>query len=139
MENAQANQPLTPELIRHLLANAAHFTAFEAEPTPLMSTYRRLMEIYCVIKAGGIEAQREVAHRLEATERAALLAEIQTLAAQPSMESRVRALQQEIWELEQSVASRLNYLDTIDVQEAAIVQRCLPEIDAYFKALGPSR
>ncbi|NER79064.1 MAG: hypothetical protein F6K42_05690 [Leptolyngbya sp. SIO1D8] len=130
MKTTPATQPLTPELIRSLLT---HESRLQMPPE-----YVRLMEIYCVVKAGGITAQQTVAQRLQETEKAALLTEIQSLSTQSGMESRVQALQQEIQELEKSVSDRLAYLSSIDPHEATLIQTCLPDIDAYFATLGPA-
>ena len=53
MKITQASQPLTPELIHEFLVdNGSSFAS---------AAYVRLMEIYCVVKAGGIAEQTEVA------------------------------------------------------------------------------
>lgn len=127
MQPPSVHEPLTPESIPALLATAQ---------TDAPAAYYRLMELYCVVKAGGLEAQRHVAERLLQQETAALHAEIAALNAQPGEDplrpNRLRALHQEIEELRRSVAHRLAYLDSISAEEAAIVARCLPTIDAYF-------
>lgn len=96
------------------------------------------MEIYCVVKIGGTLTQIAAAQRLEATERAALLAEIAEVPTQASTESRVAALRQEIQEVERSVAHRIAYLQSIDPQEERNVHSCLSLIDAHFANLGTS-
>ena len=128
MKTTQSTQPLTDALIHNLLQGN----------TPLCESadYVRLMEIYCVVKAGGVAEQVKVARRLKETERATLQEEIQNLDREESRGNRVQALEQEIQELEKSVASRLQYLSTISAEEEAIVRECLPKIDAYFKTLG---
>ncbi|MGF1524533.1 MAG: hypothetical protein ACFBSF_19595 [Leptolyngbyaceae cyanobacterium] len=131
MRTTPATQPLTSELIRELLQGDTE-TRESAE-------YLRLMEIYCVVKAGGIAEQVEVAQRLEAMEKATLQAEIEALSGQAERHSRVQALEQEIQELEQSIAVRLQYLATISAEEEAIVRSCLSEVDAYFAGLRSGR
>lgn len=128
MEPADRTRSLTPELIRQLLNSNAR--------AEMATDYVRLMEIYCVVKAGGTAAQIEVAQRLEQSERAALQAEIDAFAHQGEMAGRVQALQQEIREVERSVANRLAYLHSIDPQEETCVRRCIPLIDGYFANLG---
>ena len=130
MDSFDRQRSLTPALIQQLLDH--HVRA------EMSSEYVRLMEIYCVVKAGGIATQIEVAHRLEAAERATLQQEIAALTAQADQGNRVRALQQEIIEVQRSVASRLAYLRSIDPQEEAHVRGCMPLIDAYFASLGQS-
>ncbi|MEM9007348.1 MAG: hypothetical protein AAGE59_27970 [Cyanobacteria bacterium P01_F01_bin.86] len=125
MKITQASQPLTPELIHEFLVdNGSSFAS---------AAYVRLMEIYCVVKAGGIAEQTEVARRLEAIEKAVLQKEIQALSGRADAHSRVQALEQEIQELERSVAHRLQYLATIQPEEAAIVESCVSEIDSFFR------
>ena len=127
MKITQATDSLTSELIRELLQrNASSCESAE---------YVRLMEIYCVVKAGGVAEQIAVARRLEEKERAALQEEIQNLTGQEEVGSRMQALEQEIQELEKSIASRLQYLSTICSEEEATVRRCLPEIDTHFRTL----
>ena len=121
---------LTPDLIQQVLAQNG--------PTEASVDYRRLMEIYCVVKVGGSLAQIAAAQRLEETERAALLAEIAEASTQASMESRIASLRQEIQEVERSVAHRVAYLKSIDPQEERNVQRCLSLIEAHFANLGTS-
>lgn len=94
------------------------------------------MEIYCVVKVGGVAEQIEVARRLEVKEKAELQLEIQTLAEQMGAASRIQALEQEVRELEQFVAKRLQYLATIAPDEEAVVRSCLADIEAYFRGLG---
>jgi hypothetical protein len=128
MNSSERPRSLTPELIRQLLNHQAR--------ADLSSEYVRLMEIYCVVKAGGSAAQIAVTQRLEATECAALAAEIQALSTQPDKTGRIQVLQQEIQEVERSVAHRLAYLRKIQPQEEANVRSCLPLIEHYFATLG---
>lgn len=115
---------LTPEFIAQLLAQAAQ--------TNYAADYQRLMEIYCVVKAGGTATQLAAAQHLQATEQAALEAEITQLLAQANTENQVAALRQEIQEVQRSVAHRVAYLQSIDPQEERTVQDCLSIIDAHF-------
>jgi len=128
MDTSQGQRSLTPDLIQQLLS--------EEGRSQRSADYVRLMEIYCVVKAGGTAAQMSAAQRLEAKERAALLAEIEELSVRGDQASRVEALRQEIQEVERSVAHRIAYLHSIDPQEEASVQSCLTLIDAYFAHLG---
>jgi len=130
MEPSDSPRSLTPELIQTLLNDTAR--------ADFSSEYVRLMEIYCVVKAGGVAAQIEVAHRLKQSERLALQAEIDALTKQPDAAGRVESLQQEIEEMEQSIANRVAYLQSIDPQEEAHIRSCMPLIDNYFAHLGKS-
>lgn len=128
MDISQVRRSLTPSRVQQLLN--------EGGRAQQSVDYVRLMEIYCVVKTGGTAAQVLAAQRLEATERAALLAEIAALSAQGDQGSRVAALRQEIQEVERSVAHRIAYLHRIDPQEEASVQSCMTLIDAHFANLG---
>ncbi|MDB9524546.1 hypothetical protein PN498_00975 [Oscillatoria sp. CS-180] len=119
---------LTPELIRQLLDSDAR--------AEMSSDYVRLMEIYCVVKAGGVAAQIAVARQLQDTEQSMLRQEINALVNQTEMSSRVRALRQEIQELEYSINSRVSYLQSINAQEETNVRSCISIIDNYFANLG---
>jgi hypothetical protein len=125
METTPIADSLTSEQIRALLAAGS-----AAITTP---AYQRLLEIYCVVKAGGLTAQVAVAQRLQQQEQAVLEAEIASLRTQAHSDSRIQALEQERWELDQAIGDRLHYLSTIRPEEAAAVAACLAEIDAHFQ------
>jgi hypothetical protein len=128
MDTSQGQRSLTPDRVQQLLS--------EEGRSQSSADYVRLMEIYCVVKAGGTAAQVSAAQRLEATERATLLAEIEALSAQADQTSRIKALHQEIQEVGRSVAHRIAYLHSIDPQEEASVRSCVALIDTYFANLG---
>jgi hypothetical protein len=125
METTPIADSLTSEQIRALLAAGS-----AAITTP---AYQRLLEIYCVVKAGGLTAQVAVAQRLQQQEQAVLDADIASLRTQAHSDSRIQALEQERWELEQAIGDRLHYLSTIRPEEAVAVAACLAEIDAHFQ------
>ena len=127
MELPTSDLALTPERIHGVLK-----TAQASDPPP--AEYCRLLEIYCVVKAGGVAAQQAVVARLEQQERAVLVAEIQGLQGQGGRENQVEALQQEILELQQAMADRRAYLATIPPAEEAAVRDCLGAIEAHFQA-----
>lgn len=131
MKTTQVDSPLTAERIRGLLMTHPR--------SHLSPDHIRLMEIYCVVKAGGKAAQTAVAEGLQKQETAVLRAEIQSLSIQPNAESRIQALQQEIQELETAMADRLEYLATITAEEEAAVRHCLPDIEAALQAPGAER
>lgn len=117
-----------------------------ANPTP---AYQRLLEIYCVVKAGGIAAQVATVKRFEAQERADLGAQIAALEAGTagteagtdgdcSRDSQRQALAQEVVELERSVGDRLTYLSSILPEEEAAVYQCLAEIEAHLQRQAQS-
>jgi hypothetical protein len=125
METTPIADSLTSEQIRALLAAGS-----AAITTP---AYQRLLEIYCVVKAGGLTAQVAVAQRLQQQEQAVLDADIASLRTQAHSDSRIQALEQERWELDQAIGDRLHYLSTIRPEEAVAVAACLAEIDAHFQ------
>ena len=55
MDISEIKRSLTPDLIEQLLDPEAR--------VEMSSAYVRLMEIYCVVKAGGVAAQIEVAQQ----------------------------------------------------------------------------
>ncbi|WP_039724846.1 hypothetical protein [Leptolyngbya iicbica] len=118
---------LTPEIISQLLAQPYGATR--------SAEYERLMEIYCVVKAGGTAAQVTAAQQLQAAEQANLEAEIAQLSSQANTANQVAALRQEIQEVQRSVAHRVAYLQSIDPQEERTVHDCLPAIEAHFAQL----
>ncbi|NJN20634.1 MAG: hypothetical protein HC812_04830 [Leptolyngbya sp. RL_3_1] len=129
MELPTSDAALTPERIDAVLK-----TAQVSDPPP--AEYCRLLEIYCVVKAGGIAVQQAVVARLEAQEQASLAQEIQTLSSQPDTESQIESLKQEIQELQQAMADRRAYLATIPPAEEAAVRDCLAAIEAHFQEKG---
>jgi hypothetical protein len=129
MELPTSDVALTPERIDQVLK-----TAQVSDPLP--AEYGRLLEIYCVVKAGGVAVQQAVVERLEAQEQALLDQEIQTLRGQPDSESSIEFLQQEIQELQQAMADRRTYLATIPPAEEAAVRDCIGAIEAHFQAKG---
>lgn len=130
MNSPDVRRSLTPELIQRLLNKDAR--------AEMSTDYVRLMEIYCVVKAGGAAAQIAVAKQLQEAEESAMLSEIETLADQIEMGGRVRALKQELRDLEYAMTSRISYLQGIDSREETIVRGCIPIIDDYFSNLTQS-
>lgn len=127
MPSYDMSRLLTPELICQLLDKDAR--------AGLSTDYVRLMEIYCVVKAGGVNAQVSAARHLEEAERAAMLIEITELSKQTDQASRIESLRQEMAEVERSATHRIAHLSAIDPQEEANVRSCLPLIDVYFANL----
>lgn len=125
METTPSPTELTADRIRALLAMGPDAVA--------LPEYQRLLEIYCVVKAGGLAAQVAVIQRLETLEAAALAAEIAALQTQAASSNRIQALEQERWELQQSIRDRRHYLSTIHPAEAAAVADCLMDIEAHWQ------
>ena len=68
------------------------------------------MEIYCIVKAGGVRAQIEAAQALLTREKLTLEAEIAALDNPDSFLGRISLLKQEILELENSTHWRISQL-----------------------------
>jgi len=92
----------------------------------------RMMEIYSVVKAGGVQAQRQAAQAHLQREQAAIDKAIQALAQQPTSHSSVGAkaqLEAEAQELASVMNWRLSTLSQINPAEEAAVRRYLKEIE----------
>lgn len=131
MTMTQVDLLLTAEQIWGVLA--------EKEPQQFSQDAVRLLEIYCVVKAGGAAAQIATVQRLAQAERSALLTEIQQASAQPYDDGRVRALQQELQELDTAMAARLQHLSMVTPADERLVQQHLFAIEAWMGALGAAR
>ncbi|HEY9877664.1 MAG TPA: hypothetical protein V6D29_04370 [Leptolyngbyaceae cyanobacterium] len=92
--------------------------------------FQRLMEIYCVVKSGGVKVRAEAARAFLERENTKLEAELTHLKAQEDPDSQaIYNLHQEIAELHRSVNWRLAILQSIDPDEEAAVAECLPHIE----------
>ncbi len=121
-------QPLTVSTIRALLTAVA-----QGHGDPV--TYQRLLEIYCVVRGGGVQAQVAAAQHFAAQERQDLSAQQQALAQQPpspAVTQQQKLLTQEAWELEQSLGDRLAHLHSIRPEEEVAVRQCWEEIEAHW-------
>ncbi|MEO1590882.1 MAG: hypothetical protein AAFU71_06285 [Cyanobacteria bacterium J06632_22] len=92
----------------------------------------RMMEIYSVVKAGGVRAQREAAQAYLRREQAAIHRALDKLARQPMSDeagvSRAQ-LEADAQELASATHWRLSTLSQIDPAEEAAVQRYLRDIE----------
>ncbi|MBE9077844.1 hypothetical protein IQ241_11150 [Romeria aff. gracilis LEGE 07310] len=95
-----------------------------------LRAYRRLMEIYSVVKAGGVQAQIEASQAFFEREMAALQQVLETL-PDPAREH----VEQEIRELESATRWRLEQLQKITPQEEAAVQQSLVDIERSLMQL----
>ncbi len=89
-----------------------------------LNDYQRLMEIYCIVKVGGVKGQIETAQLLLAREKRNLEAEIATLDNPDSSPGRINLLRQEILELENSTRWRISQLKSIQAEEEKAVTHC---------------
>ncbi|MEO0539518.1 MAG: hypothetical protein AAFZ80_01490 [Cyanobacteria bacterium P01_A01_bin.105] len=92
----------------------------------------RMMEIYAVVKAGGVKAQREAAEAHLQREQAAIDQALGKLRQQPASSDTAMAqaqLQAEAQELASAVDWRLSALKQIDAAEETAVVRHLRDIE----------
>ncbi len=92
----------------------------------------RMMDIYSVVKAGGVRAQREAAQAHLQREQAAIHRAIRDLTRQPASHETVSAkaqLEAEAQELASAVNWRLSTLSEIDPAEESAVKRYLKDIE----------
>lgn len=113
-------KPLTPERIQQVLEQLAT-GQISADPQ-VAYDFERLMEIYCVVKTGGVELQKEAAEDYMRREQARIEGEIAELKAQDPNAGALGALAQEIIDLNDAVDWRRAFLESISpAEEAAVV------------------
>ena len=99
-----------------------------------LQAYYRLMEVYSVVKSGGVKAQTEAVYAFAERESALLqqrLAEIEadsSTSEQTKQNDRAK-IQQELDELRSANNWRLESLTGITPEEEAVVKRHLPDIE----------
>lgn len=99
-----------------------------------LQTYYRLMEVYTVVKSGGVQAQIEAVNAFAGRESTLLnqqLAQIETakdLSAAEKGRDRQK-IEQELKELDAATRWRLQALTAIDPAEEAVVQQHLGDIE----------
>lgn len=120
---------------RKRLANARgnlHATLPKEDETYLQSYYR-LMEVYSVVKSGGVKAQTEAVQAFAKRESRLLnqrLAEIEAAELAESEKRRSREkIKQEMNELRCANDWRLKALINIEPEEEAVVKQYLPDIE----------
>lgn len=116
--------PLSPTVIQHVLQwrQAAGQSVDTAHPYwPL---YGRLIEVYCVVKQGGVSAQVEAAQAMLSQERQTLMAQMGELTPPSGL------LHQELRDLERSVDWRIQELRKIHPSEEQAVRHCFDAIAA---------
>ena len=90
------------------------------------------MEVYSVVKAGGVAAQIEAAQAYLQRERQSLqqqLATLPTTKEAPNQHQKQTQLNHEVQELESSVNWRLHSLKEIKPEEEAAVRQYMAEIE----------
>ncbi|MEO0536882.1 MAG: hypothetical protein AAF215_23855 [Cyanobacteria bacterium P01_A01_bin.123] len=133
MVSLNAN-PLTVEAVQSVLEqwptanHNVHGNQFSTM-TDVWQDYQRLMEVYCVVKAGGVAVQVEAAQALLQRETTLLEAEIATLFPEET-HHRAAMLRQEIQDLKNSVHWRIEQLQQILPEEEAVVRGVIVAIEA---------
>jgi hypothetical protein len=119
---------------RKRLANASSMPVFKDTDDHYLEAYHRMMEVYAVVKAGGVKAQVQAAQEYLHRERSALQKALEDLTAQAAgnaqnLTHEHERLNQEVQELEQSTNWRLSSLKDIRPEEEAAVKKYLSEIE----------
>ncbi|MGP1375396.1 MAG: hypothetical protein ACTS3T_21395 [Almyronema sp.] len=118
LENSQMPQPST-----------------ETTATTLGQQYRHLMEVFCVVKAGGVAGQLQAAQALLQREQAELEATL-TAAIAAKDSHKIDQVGQELEELQKSVSWRVTLLKAIHPEDEALVQSQLARIEQVLRAVS---
>ena len=99
-----------------------------------LQAYYRLMEVYSVVKAGGVKAQTEAVHAFAKRESALLNQQLKEIEADSSSSEEEKSsdrakIQQDIDELHSANDWRLRALTSICPEEEAVVAKHLSEIE----------
>ncbi|MEO0457126.1 MAG: hypothetical protein AAF152_11195 [Cyanobacteria bacterium P01_A01_bin.114] len=148
MQLLSASNPISEALIPLLLewwhqrkrlatgTSVNSLPVFQNTDDRYLEAYHRMMEIYAVVKAGGVQAQTEAVKSHLSRELGALHQLLDGVSDRspsplpgepPSLKK--RQIQQEIDELERSVGWRLTTLKSIRAEEEAAVRKCLADIE----------
>lgn len=117
---------LTPERVNQVVA---WLRSGQSEDPDMRRDYERLMEVYCVVKTGGVQVQQQAARDFQRREQARIEAEIAAAPAAPE----VGALRQEMVDLKDYIDWRVEFLASITPAEETAVAAVLAVIEG-----GPS-
>ena len=106
-----------------------------AEGGNLWSVYQRLIEVYCVVKVGGVAVQVEAAQALLQRETASLAADMAALPPTTAF-NRAALLRQEIQDLKNAVHWRIEQLQRISPEEEAVVRNAIAVIETRLLGIG---
>ncbi len=94
-----------------------------------LDKYQRLMDVYAVVKSGGVTAQIQAANEYWRRERDAITRRLNQISNQPEATDEYLRLQHEAQELESSTQWRISQLKDIHPEEETAVREYLPEIE----------
>ena len=99
-----------------------------------LKAYYRLMEVYSVVKSGGVQVQTEAVKAFAQRESVLLNQRLQEIETAESLEETVKhqereKVEQEIQELRSANSWRLQALTNIAPEEEATVKQYLPDIE----------
>lgn len=123
---------ITAAAIAELLTQLRQGSASGATSSETNAALRRVMEIYCVVKAGGVQVQQEAAQAHLTRETANIKAAIAALQGQGA-DQQITSLRQELADLEQTVHWRLTLLQAIHPDEERVVSQYLSSLEAEFQ------
>lgn len=118
---------LSPERIQQLLAWLQ--AGRPPQDATLVHDYGRLMEVYCVVKTGGVRIQRQASQDFLQRQQARIEQEI----ADDPEATGVAALHQEIQDLHDSVGWRVAFLKSISPEEEVAVAAIASLIEAQHQ------
>lgn len=122
---------ITVSALEALLTQLGRGGAPTAGPAEADAVLRRVMEIYCVVKAGGVQVQQEAAQAHLARETASITAEMAALQGQGA-DQQIASLRQELTDLEQTVHWRLALLQAIHPDEEEAVAQHLSRLEQHL-------
>ena len=99
-----------------------------------LKAYYRLMEVYSVVKSGGVKTQVEAVHAFAERESKLLQQQLDAIALADDLtpsekQQEQKKIQQELTELHSANDWRLQTLANITPDEEALVQQYLPDIE----------
>ncbi|MEO0350611.1 MAG: hypothetical protein AAF282_11255 [Cyanobacteria bacterium P01_A01_bin.15] len=94
-----------------------------------LDKYQRLMDVYSVVKSGGVAAQIQAATEHWDRDRDAITRRLSQMSNQPEAADEYLRLQHESQELERSIRRRISQLKDIQPEEENAVREHLSEIE----------
>ena len=94
-----------------------------------LDKYQRLMDVYAVVKSGGVSAQIQAATEHWDRDRDAITRRLSQMSNQPEAADEYLRLQHEAQELERTIRRRISQLKDIHPEEETAVRDHLSEIE----------